>query len=193
VKAETLFIPACTGTYADALEAIGTASLVRELGYSAVTIREDGGGFVVALKGTGPVAGGAPRQISPGYPYIWIRTKEPEPAGCSWVVDYEAEKEKRDRFRSWEQEKTKGKGRGKRTRKNFALEQQELPPPDPPIREFATAALLESMRKGWNGDRQLAQWIVAHSFQQGHSGQPDPGGRVKDMYRGRLRGNPHHQ
>ena len=100
MKPISVSVPARTGTYADALEAIGIASLIRETGGAVVTIREGPGGFVIASEAE--ITRLERRQVTPGYPYIWVRSKEARPADLTWIVDYEAEKEKRDRYIAWE-------------------------------------------------------------------------------------------
>ena len=137
-----------TGTYADALEAIGLASLLSELGFSGVTILDEGPHF--KIRSQSDVAPEQwPNAISLGYWYIWEKSKEQKPDQPK-VIDYEAEKEKRDKQRKLS-----------RKVKN-ALEPLDIESSGAPVPELATAAILSSMRKGWNGDRELAKWIVAH-------------------------------
>jgi hypothetical protein len=66
------------------------------------------------------------------------------------VLDYEGEKEKRDAGR-----KVGKKAKG-------ALESQDVEPPPEARPEINTATILASMRKGWNGDRDLAKWVRAN-------------------------------
>jgi hypothetical protein len=124
-----------TGTYAETLEAVGTASLLSELGFGAVTIKDEGSQFQVRTSKEL-----APEQwsehISPGYPYIWESSKEPEPAQ-QHIVDYESEKIKRDAARK----------AGKKSKAK--LEAQEIEAAPEPVPELSTAAILASMRKGW--------------------------------------------
>ena len=137
-----------TGTYAETLEAVGVASLLTELGFGSVTIEDKGTQFQVSTS-TDPAPEQWPEYISPGYPYIWEGSKEPKPE-LQRIVDYEAEKIKRDAAR-----KAGKKSRAKR-------EEQEIEAAPEPVPELSTAAILASMRKGWNADRDLAKWIVAN-------------------------------
>jgi len=62
------------------------------------------------------------------------------------------------------------------------LEAQEIEAAPQPVPELSTAAILASMRKGWNADRDLAKWIVANPrvtvewirFVLGDAPQPPP-------------------
>ncbi len=141
-----------TGTYADALEALGLASLLEDLGFRGVTLRDTGSEFSVSTANEVPSQDW--QQPEPGYPYIWERSKEKEKPRFQWIVDYEEEKGKAEIWKKFEQSQKKSKGRAKR-----ALEEQTLEVPPPPQKEYKTAAILASMRKGWNGDRELAAWI----------------------------------
>ncbi len=145
-----------TGTYADALEAVGVAHLYQELGFTGVTIRDAGPNFEVSAK-TAPQSWSKP---TPGFPYIWEQTKEPEAPAYAWIVDYEKEKEKREVFKKFKEAQKRARNR---TQQLAADQDIETPPPPSP--EFAPAAILASMRKGWNGDRDLCKWILSNPEQ----------------------------
>jgi len=133
-----------TGTYAETLEAVGLASAARELGFSGVRVTDKGTHFLVHSG-----QNSTPNDmLSAGYLYVWKKSKEPE---CPTIpfLDYEGEKDKRDAAR-----KTAKKSKA-------ALDSQDIEAPAVHP-ELATAAILESMRKGWNGDRDLAIWVQAH-------------------------------
>jgi hypothetical protein len=136
-----------TGTYAETLEVVGLASAAREVGFHGVTVSDHGSRFRVYAAGDLEPAGGA--SVSVGFPYIWERSKEPRPP-VNDVLDYEGEKEKRDA----------GRKAGKKAK--GALELQDVEPPPEARPEINTATILASMRKGWNGDRDLAKWVAAH-------------------------------
>jgi hypothetical protein len=138
-----------TGTYAETLEAVGMASLLSELGFGAVTMEDEGSQFQLRTSNELPIEQW-PEHIAPGYPYIWERSKEPERPTQQRIVDYETEKIKRDAARK----------AGKKSKAK--LEAQEIESAPEPVPEFSTAAILASMRKGWNADRDLAKWIVAN-------------------------------
>ena len=65
----TIAVAKRTGTYADTLEAIGTASLLEELHYANVVVRDGGGEFTVTGH-NGPAPDSWP-PVTPGFPYVW--------------------------------------------------------------------------------------------------------------------------
>ena len=138
-----------TGTYSECLEAIGTASMLRELGFPDVRIRDRGSHFQVHAAELGKLAS----RVSAGYPYIWRRSKEAQRPAIPDLIDYEDQKEKRDA----------GRRRGKKG--EAALESQNLEPLPDARPEINVATILESMRKGWDGDRELARQIHANPDQ----------------------------
>lgn len=144
-----------TGTYADALEAIGLATLLEEIGYRRVTISDTGTEFCLRTANEVPPDDWSPPQ--PGYPYIWQRSKEAKPP-FQWLVDYEDGKAKSEVWKKFQQVQRKSRGATKAKLENQAIEA----PPQPP-REYKTAAILASMRKGWDGDRDLAAWLHDHA------------------------------
>ncbi len=139
-----------TGTYAETLEAVGLGSLLAELGFGIVAIKDAGLQFELSTT-EDPRPGEWPLAISAGYPYIWERSKEDPKPDLGWtILDYEGEKIIRDAAR-------------KATKKSKAkLELQELEAGPEPAPELSTATMLASMRKGWNADRDLAKWIAAN-------------------------------
>jgi hypothetical protein len=146
-----LSIPKRTGTYADTLQAIGLADLVHTLGGEVPLIMDMGSEFQISMKQWKPENWAAP---DPGYPYIWDSKKESKPP-TSQFLDYRREVEKRDAAR--EASKANAK-----TRKRIKdkLQEQGLEVPDAPKPELALATILASMRKGWDGDRQLYRWLT---------------------------------
>ena len=138
-----------TGTYAETLEAIGVADTLGEVGFTGVTITDEGSRFRIHSPTDLPPerwnAG-----VTPGYPYIWKKGKEPQKPALPWVIDYETGRENRDAARK-AGKKSKGKLRDQ--------DAEVLPEVEP---EIDTAAILESMRKGWDSDRNLAKWVAAH-------------------------------
>jgi len=138
-----------TGTYAETLEAIGVASALREVGFTGVTITDEGSRF--RIHSTIELA---PEQwrtsVSSGYPYIWEKDKEPRKPAISYLLDYVDEREKRDAARK----------AGRNAREALQAQDVEGLPEVRP--EINTATILASMRKGWNFDRDLAKWVEAH-------------------------------
>jgi hypothetical protein len=151
-----------TGTYAETLEAVGLASVARELGFGGVRLTDRGSQFQIHWEQHSTPN----RRLTAGYLYIWERNKEPLRPTIPFL-DYLGEKEKRDAAK-----KVAKKAKA-------ALDSQELEAPSARP-ELNTASILASMRKGWNGDRDLALWIAAHPeqaanwalFRLGLAGQP---------------------
>ncbi|HLJ28574.1 MAG TPA: hypothetical protein VKY85_17840 [Candidatus Angelobacter sp.] len=147
-------IPKKTGTYADALHAIGASDLLHELCGELPQIIDQGSEFkVVVAEKRSPQRWPSP---SPGYPYIWDSQKEQKPPTGD-VLDYRAEIDRRNAMREFSKQATKGK-----TRKQVAaqMQQHDVEKPAGPKPELVIASMLASMRKGWSGDRQLYRWLT---------------------------------
>src|SRR5579872_752490 len=142
-----------TGTYADTLHAIGLADLLRELCRETPTIIDKGSEFQITVQNWLPEHWLAP---TPGYPYIWDEKKEPLPPTGD-VLDYRKEIEKRDVQREISKQKIKGKVRQQLQNQ---MQEQGTDLPDYPKPELMIASILASMRKGWDGDRQLYRWLL---------------------------------
>jgi len=141
-----------TGTYSDALEAVGWGSLMAELGVRNVEIQDDGTQFT--LRGDGDLE--LDYHAKPGFWFV-ADAKNQTPKVAEWFLDYEVERGKEEAQREYE----------KATRKKSKTmagkaEAGDLVVPDPPKPELRLAKLISSMRKGWNGDRELAHWIDQH-------------------------------
>jgi hypothetical protein len=146
-------IPKKTGTYADALHAIGAADLLRELCGDLPRIIDEGSKFRVVVQNWQPEKWSAP---NPGYPYIWDSQKEAMPPNGD-ILDYRIEVEKRKAIQELSKQKVKGKAR--KQLENQML-QQDLEKIDKPRAELVIASILASMRKGWDGDRQIYRWLT---------------------------------
>ncbi len=139
-----------TSTYADTLQAIGLADLLNELCGDVPEISDQGTGFQITIKNSRAEEWRAPL---PGYPYIWDSKKERKPPAGN-CLDYRAEVRKRDAARE-----TSPTGKARREIKAKLREQGvELPVTAKP--ELGLATILASMRKGWEGDRQLYRWLM---------------------------------
>ncbi len=146
-----LFVPKKTGTYADTLQAIGLADLAQALCGEAPLVVDLGHEFQISVKEWKPEGWSAP---DPGYPYIWDSKKERKPPpGPS--LDYRSEVEKRNAAR----EASKASAKARRRIKD-RLQEQGLGAPEAPKPELALATILASMRRGWDGDRQLYRWLT---------------------------------
>lgn len=136
-----------TGTYSETLEAIGLASAARELGFPGVRVMDRGAQFHIhSERDSVPT-----RRLSAGYLYIWDKNKEPQRPDVP-LLDYLGEKEKRDA----------AKKVSKKTKAALGSQEIEAPSARP---ELNTATILASMRKGWNGDRDIASWVAAQPEQ----------------------------
>ena len=85
------YIDKKTGTYAETLEVVGLASAAHELGFCGVRVKDKGTHFHIHSEQDSA----AHSVLSAGYPYIWLKSKEPERPTIRFL-DYEGEKEKRD-------------------------------------------------------------------------------------------------
>ena len=141
--------PRSTGTYADALQAIGTATLIRELYGARPVVTQTNGAFRIDWESSGSC-----RAPEPGFPYIWVRKNEPTRPAVSDVLDYETERQKRDAYNEWK------KTLNKHTGLSDSLEAQGVSAPEEPSSDFALASILASMRKGWWADLELAKWLA---------------------------------
>lgn len=146
-------IPKKTGTYADALHAIGVSDLLYELSGEWPRIEDHGSEYKVIIQKWHPDSWPHP---NPGYPYIWDSQKEKKPP-IGDVLNYRSELEKRKAIQELNKQKVKGKAR--KQLENQML-QQDIEKMDKPRAELAIASILASMRKGWDGDRQLYRWLT---------------------------------
>ncbi|RLB82195.1 MAG: hypothetical protein DRH17_06605 [Deltaproteobacteria bacterium] len=143
-----------TGTYADTLEAVGTADLLGELTGVPVRIEDIGDAFRISVVGeTAPMDWKPP---GPGYPFIFLRNKDGKrPQGR--VIDYDEERKKDEAARLYRRPNGK-----KKAELEQVLREQGLPEPEQPTREYRMASILASMRMGWDADKKLYRWIVEH-------------------------------
>jgi hypothetical protein len=148
-------IPKKTGTYADALHAIGAAHLLHELSGDLPVIEDRGTEFGIVVEKWTPDTWKAP---TPGYPYIWdSKQKKQEKPPTGDVLDYRKEVETRDAVRELSKQKLKGKARKQLENQMY---QQGLEQMEKPKAELTIASVLASMRMTWNRDRQLYRWII---------------------------------
>lgn len=143
-------IPKGTGTYADSLRAVGTAGLLEEVTGVGSIIHDMGTHFQIECSSDVPDEQWRPP--SPGFYYIWRKSKEKEKPQGTMVLDYEEE-----------QGRVKAKEKGSKKKKealNKALEEQGLSPVESINREYGPSAILESMRKGWSSDKDVYLWVI---------------------------------
>ena len=144
-------IPKTTGTYADALRAIGTADLLEEMSGTHTIIKDMGSHFQIEC--SSDIVSDQLKQPSPGYYYIWRKSKEKESPKGNLVLDYEGEKAKADAI------KKSGVEKRKQNAITTALEEQGLSGLGTVHQEYRSAAILESMRKGWSSDKDIYQYV----------------------------------
>lgn len=144
-------VPKGTGTYADSLRAIGTASLLEDTTRVQTTIRDMGSHFEIECVRDVPAEQW--KTPEPGFHYIWRKSKEKERPQGMLVLDYE---EQQVRARA------NRKVGGSRQGINRAVEEQGNAVSENVSREYGPSTILESMRKGWNSDRVVYQWITSH-------------------------------
>ncbi len=153
-------IPKGTGTYADSLRAIGTADLLEAVSGTQTIIRDMGTHFQIECKSDVPLEQWRPP--SPGFYYIWRKSKEKEKPSGTLVLDYEEEQRRA-------KAKENGKNKKKRGALNKALEEQGLTLVETVHREYRPAAILASMRmgdgyiNGWKSDRVVYHWLISNS------------------------------
>lgn len=144
-------VPKYTMTYADTLRAVGLASLLEEITGKGVQVQDCGDRFLLDTSELPPFEQWPP--ISPGYPFIYIKTDGERPPGN--VLDYEREKERADQLKDFR--RATGKIRDAVMR---VLAEQGLVEPPQPATEYGMALFLASMRKGWSSDKQLYLWLM---------------------------------
>lgn len=138
-----------TGTYADALHAIGLGTLLAELGFGRITLQDQGGGFDLATSAD-PNTDNWP-EVGPGYTYVWEKSKDPPKPNLEDILDYEGAKLLNERWKQFQKSQPKAKKRG--------VDIEGVEAPEKPPQAYFVASLVSSMRSGWNADRQLARWI----------------------------------
>lgn len=145
-----ILIPKKTGTYADALCAVGYASLFAELQDSSATIEDVEYAYRVSCTDETPPDEWKPPV--PGFLYIWRSKKGDRPPGIL-VMDYEREQALAEAAKK-SRSHTKAKKKVAE-----ALEETSdgaVPANDP---EYRFAAIIESMRSSWTSDLALYHWI----------------------------------
>ncbi len=142
-----------TGTYADSLQAIGTANLIEEIAGRQTVIRDMGPFFQVEC--ASDVLPAQWKPPSPGFYYIWLRSKEREKPPGILVMDYE-EEQRRAKANKENRKKIK------KEVLNKALEEQGIAGIEEVDPEYRFAAILASMRKGWSSDKDVYLWVSNH-------------------------------
>lgn len=144
-------IPKSTNTYADSLRAVGTADLLEEISRTQPIIKDMGTHFQIEC--SSDIVSEQLSPPSPGYYYIWRKSKEKEKPQGGLILDYEEEKSKADAIK-------KSGGKKKKETLDKALAEQGLVGLENVHQEYRPAAILESMRKGWTSDKDVYKWVV---------------------------------
>lgn len=155
--------PKTTGTYADILNAVGRATLIREIWpETKVAIGDEGDSYVVSLD---PAAVRLPkgRKVSVGYSYLAYENAQAAPKNISpEPYPYVNEKKKEDLRRKYDQAQRRG-GPGTRKTKKTTVDLVARPPP--PERRFGLMKALNSLRSGsesWNNLARSIQSEIEH-------------------------------
>ncbi len=110
-------LPKKTGTYADALAAIGLGRLLYRLSGDHPTVREDGSGYVAAWSGEEhdlDLLAYAAVHADPAYPYVLLKPPDAAAPNGGTIIDYGKEREKLLAWRERRKEIDKARG-GRRT------------------------------------------------------------------------------
>lgn len=119
-------VPRGTLTYADTLEAIGLASLLKELTVAEVRLRHTNEGYLVTGEDLPETHLWPP--IEPGYPFIYEPIDGQVPPG--WVVDYAQERAKNQRLREFRRATGKKREQMLQALREKGLEELPSPVPD---------------------------------------------------------------
>ncbi|QNB46147.1 hypothetical protein BR63_07370 [Thermanaerosceptrum fracticalcis] len=147
-----------TGTYADALVAIGLADLLGSFEHDGVTrktrIVDEGEVYTIKISPELSIEEILKWKRDPGYIYIRIKKTDPVPPGFPWY-DYEGEKEVEKNYQEFQKTTArKGKQIGK------AMQEQGVIPPSKPKDDLSIMKIFNSMRMGSNAYNQLFQAIL---------------------------------
>jgi len=96
VLIDTLRVPKMSGSYADTLVAVGVADLVAELAHhdAQVSIRDEGGVYIVTVTPALDTDTLGDRGISPGYTYLLVKRDDGRAPLVGNVFHYEEQKER---------------------------------------------------------------------------------------------------
>lgn len=160
-----LLIPKKTATYADALCAIGYASLLAELREESVEIKDLGGAYRISCPDGIEVSDWQPPHA--GFRYIWRRTQElgQPPGDPTKVLDYESEASIAEALKK-ASASAKAKQKVEEAIEEVMDAQTVSNSPD-----FSFARTLETFFKrsgdptaskpiGWQTDRKLFRWVI---------------------------------
>ncbi len=139
-----------TGTYADSLRAIGIADLLKELTGNETLIKDVGTHFQIEYDDK--ILPEKWKVPTPGFYYIWRKSKEKTKPQGALVLDYEAE-----------QNRVKGQKKGSRKVKKEiekVMQEQDLVSDEKINPEYRPSSILESMRKGWMSDKDVYIFVI---------------------------------
>lgn len=177
-----LRVPKTTGTYADALYAVGIASLLADIqgDEGAVFVGDAGHEYVVTLQ-TPIIKIPGNRKLSVGYPYLAHAKAHTPPIGISPApFPYVDEMAKEKLLKKFREQQTKGAGRSRKKQRD-GLSATAPPPPDARLSLMKGINSLRSGSESWNE--------LAHSIQKKLQSDTDRDGFAAVVL-DRLRGLP---
>jgi hypothetical protein len=146
-----------TGSYTDALLAIGLADLISSIESDdddrKVRVIDDGDGYIIKAKPELTIEELQGWQAEPGYIYIQIKKKDSVPPGVI-SYDYEGQRELEKNYREFKKATAK-----KRKTVEKGLKEQGVEAPPPPLDDLSVIKTFNSMRMGSNAYNKLFQAI----------------------------------
>lgn len=160
IKKLSLKIPKETNTYADALFAVGTASLLKEIygDTGEPAIKDRGNSFVVEID----CPNGFERlnefqRVSAGYPFVKQKENEEMPIGVEEVFDYPQQRKIEEIWNNFWKETGKKKSKITSESRSTGIEQ-----PSEPNIDLRLHKIMASMRKGWKSDKEFYRFLIVN-------------------------------
>jgi hypothetical protein len=154
----SLEIPKETNTYADALFAAGTASLLKEIfgDTGEPSIKDRGNSFILEVDSPNGFARlNDFQRFSAGYPFIKQKEDEEIPIGVEEVFDYPQQKKIEEIWNNFRKETGKKKGKITADSRSIGIEQ-----PSEPHIDLRLHKIMASMRKGWKSDKEFYRFLI---------------------------------
>ena len=147
-----------TNTYADALKALGTATLINEI-YSngaKTTIKDRGDSFAIEVPSAEGLEGlDNITRLDAGYPFVKQKDDEKVPSGIGELFDYPKNKLIEETYIKFG--KTTGRKKGKIENEMIDAGMNKPPAADPNLKLHK---ILASMRKGWKSDKEFYEYFI---------------------------------
>lgn len=147
-----------TNTYADALKALGTATLINEIynNGSKTIIKDQGYNFIIEVpsaEGLGALDNIT--RLDAGYPFVKQKDDEKVPSGIGDLFDYPKNKQIEETYIKFG--KTTGRKKGKIENEMIDAGMNKPPAADPNLKLHK---ILASMRKGWKSDKEFYEYFI---------------------------------